>query len=136
MDLITFHEQRSWFLPTSWGGIDGDDPLRLGVEPDSRYHTQDVREVWFRGCHSDVGGGDVEQHTAAIPLRWLLQEAKAFGLEVRADAESALDQADPTGPLEIHEPLACGWLFTEYIPRLELDNSQRPPRRLFKSMAP
>jgi uncharacterized protein (DUF2235 family) len=129
---LALHEQRSWFIPTSWGGIDSDDTVGLGVEPDPRYLTQDVREVWFRGCHSDVGGGDVQQYTAAIPSRWMLREANACGLMVRADVTETLEQADTPGPLEIHESLTCGWLFAEYIPRWELDNSQRPPRRLFK----
>ena len=24
---------------------------------DPRYQTQTIVEIWFRGCHSDVGGG-------------------------------------------------------------------------------
>ena len=129
---LALHEKRSWFIPTSWGGIDGDDLVRLGVKPDPRYRTQDVREVWFCGSHSDVGGGDVEQNTAAIPLCWMLSEAKACGLKLNADGEKVLDQCDPAGPPETHESLKTGWLLTEYFPRWELDNSQRPPRRLFK----
>lgn len=40
--------------------------------------TTDVREVWFAGCHCDVGGGSVENGTrnslARIPLRWMIRE--------------------------------------------------------------
>ncbi|KAI0322401.1 hypothetical protein OF83DRAFT_1094151 [Amylostereum chailletii] len=38
----------------------------------------DVKEVWFVGCHSDVGGGavpDTDQYALAdIPLRWMVKE--------------------------------------------------------------
>ncbi|KAJ7481689.1 hypothetical protein FB451DRAFT_134549 [Mycena latifolia] len=38
----------------------------------------DVLEVWFAGCHCDVGGGSVQNDTrhslARIPLRWMIRE--------------------------------------------------------------
>jgi hypothetical protein len=38
----------------------------------------DVREVWFAGCHCDIGGGSVPNGTrnslARIPLRWMIRE--------------------------------------------------------------
>ncbi|KAJ7242632.1 hypothetical protein C8J57DRAFT_1084197, partial [Mycena rebaudengoi] len=38
----------------------------------------DVQEVWFAGCHCDVGGGSVLNGTrpnlAHIPLRWMIRE--------------------------------------------------------------
>ncbi|KAG2353991.1 hypothetical protein BDR07DRAFT_1342129 [Suillus spraguei] len=43
-----------------------------------------VEEVWFAGCHSDVGGGSVANGTrnslARIPLRWMIREI--FKLDV------------------------------------------------------
>ncbi|KAF8812681.1 hypothetical protein BYT27DRAFT_7182384 [Phlegmacium glaucopus] len=38
----------------------------------------DVDEVWFAGCHCDVGGGSIENGVkpclARIPLRWMIRE--------------------------------------------------------------
>jgi hypothetical protein len=38
----------------------------------------DIEEVWFAGCHCDVGGGAVKNETrhnlARIPLRWMIRE--------------------------------------------------------------
>ncbi|KAI0673866.1 hypothetical protein C8Q78DRAFT_1076827 [Trametes maxima] len=38
----------------------------------------DVKEVWFAGCHCDVGGGSVPDETthalSRIPLRWMIRE--------------------------------------------------------------
>ncbi|KAE9399827.1 hypothetical protein BT96DRAFT_820106 [Gymnopus androsaceus JB14] len=51
--------------------------------PENRYWKDpgamtDVEEVWFAGCHCDVGGGSVsnEETTslARIPLRWMIRE--------------------------------------------------------------
>ncbi|KAF9464083.1 hypothetical protein BDZ94DRAFT_1257527 [Collybia nuda] len=40
--------------------------------------TTDIEEVWFSGCHCDVGGGSVSNKTrnslARIPLRWMVRE--------------------------------------------------------------
>ncbi|KAJ3883885.1 hypothetical protein F5051DRAFT_390463 [Lentinula edodes] len=46
----------------------------------SEYNTTptDVQEVWFAGCHCDVGGGSVKNSTrhtlARISLRWMIRE--------------------------------------------------------------
>ncbi|KXN92070.1 hypothetical protein AN958_10122 [Leucoagaricus sp. SymC.cos] len=42
------------------------------------FFKTDVEEVWFAGCHCDVGGGSVPNDTrpnlAHIPLRWMIRE--------------------------------------------------------------
>lgn len=42
------------------------------------YKQTDVLEVWFMGCHADVGGGAVknkERHKLSqIPLRWMIRQ--------------------------------------------------------------
>jgi len=47
-------------------------------EYDHRPTTTNVREVWFAGCHCDVGGGSVANGTpnslARIPLRWMIRQ--------------------------------------------------------------
>lgn len=129
---LALAEQRSWFVPTSWGGIDGESLERMGVKPDDRYRGQDVQEVWFRGCHCDVGGGDAETATAEVPLQWMLCEAMACGLLLDPSADGLLSKQFPAAAMAIHESLRCGWLLAEYVPRWELDNSARPPKRYFK----
>lgn len=45
---------------------------------DEHFET-DVLEVWFAGCHADIGGGAVSNDTrhklAQIPLRWMIRQA-------------------------------------------------------------
>ncbi|TFK56427.1 hypothetical protein OE88DRAFT_1669809 [Heliocybe sulcata] len=42
------------------------------------WQKTDVLEVWFAGCHTDVGGGSVSNDTrhslARIPLRWMIRQ--------------------------------------------------------------
>lgn len=47
--------------------------------------VQDSRQVWFAGCHSDIGGGFVEEESALskYPLRWMLEQAADKGLRIR-----------------------------------------------------
>ncbi|KAG6871940.1 hypothetical protein C0995_014722 [Termitomyces sp. Mi166 len=41
-------------------------------------HSTDVEEVWFAGCHCDVGGGavknEVRNNLARISLRWMVRQ--------------------------------------------------------------
>ncbi|KAI0044657.1 hypothetical protein FA95DRAFT_1583670 [Auriscalpium vulgare] len=46
--------------------------------PSAEGYTTDVEEVWFAGCHCDVGGSavrdDAPHALANIPLRWMVRE--------------------------------------------------------------
>jgi uncharacterized protein (DUF2235 family) len=42
-------------------------------------------EVWFRGVHSDVGGGNDNHALNDIALRWMLHKAVATGLPMATD---------------------------------------------------
>jgi hypothetical protein len=53
-------------------------------------------EVWFRGVHSDVGGGNGNQQLNDIALKWMMSKAKAAQLPITDQDISAL-QPDPTG---------------------------------------
>ncbi|KAJ4487043.1 hypothetical protein C8J55DRAFT_558127 [Lentinula edodes] len=58
--------------------------IGLDVDPDVVDQTPtDVQEVWFAGCHCDIGGGAVKNDTrnslARIPLRWMIRECFKVG---------------------------------------------------------
>lgn len=47
--------------------------------------TPRVKEVWFAGCHSDIGGGstsNTELNNAAVPVLWMGNEAMVAGLKL------------------------------------------------------
>ncbi|KAH9854308.1 hypothetical protein C2E23DRAFT_68019 [Lenzites betulinus] len=78
--------------------------------------TTDVLEVWFAGCHCDVGGGsvtdDVPHTLARIPLRWMIRECfktdtgirfhgdllRAIGLDPAALHPHVADRPPPLAP--------------------------------------
>ncbi|KIY71582.1 hypothetical protein CYLTODRAFT_487175 [Cylindrobasidium torrendii FP15055 ss-10] len=55
----------------------------------------DVREVWFSGCHCDVGGGSVKNSTrnslARISLRWMVRECFLARTGIMFDTERLRD---------------------------------------------
>jgi len=57
---------------------------------DKREET-DVKEVWFAGCHCDIGGGSIPNGTphklSRIPLRWMIRECARTGSGVLFDPE-------------------------------------------------
>lgn len=60
-----------------------------------------VTEVWFRGVHGDVGGGNENTVRSNIALRWMLDRALDCGLpinKVKARKEK-YDKRDPKAPV-------------------------------------
>jgi uncharacterized protein (DUF2235 family) len=125
---LALDEQRSWFIPTSWSGIDSDPPP---LAPAKGCRRQDVEEIWFRGSHSDVGGGLEDDTASKAPLRWMLNEAARAGLTLSQEGWEATTRGDPDDVTPFPS-LTGGWLVSEYIPRWELDNNYQPPKRFFK----
>ena len=71
---MALDERRLSFLPTRLPGAD---------------------EVWFRGVHADVGGGNGNTGLTDIALKWMFSKAKAAKLPITDEDISAL-QPDPT----------------------------------------
>ncbi|EJC98191.1 uncharacterized protein FOMMEDRAFT_31962 [Fomitiporia mediterranea MF3/22] len=77
---LALDERRAKFIPnfklTDDGTLSRSD-FGTGEPQDPVLHARS-REVWFAGCHSDVGGGSVPHTTrnslARIPLRWMIRE--------------------------------------------------------------
>lgn len=48
------------------------------LDPDHQYAN--ICEVWFRGVHSDIGGGNENVARSNIALQWMLTQARTCGL--------------------------------------------------------
>jgi uncharacterized protein (DUF2235 family) len=135
---LALDEQRGWFEATSWGWLDSDHPdhREAGHEyPADRIDErdrllidqQDIQEVWFTGCHADVGGGNGNTATSDIALRWMLGEANAQGLRLNTDAEEfMLLPAEQERPAK-KESRNILWTLVERFERKGIDNSGRWP---------
>ncbi|KZP18957.1 hypothetical protein FIBSPDRAFT_1045887 [Athelia psychrophila] len=72
-------------------------PADVGLSEDAELDVTDVKEVWFSGCHADVGGGcvtdSVSLSLAQITLHWMLREVVASQCGIIFDNE-ALQRLD------------------------------------------
>ncbi len=57
---------------------------------------QSVKQVWFCGMHTDVGGGYKEQELSDIALDWMISEATQFGLRIYSNHKVQL-KPEPDG---------------------------------------
>lgn len=86
--------------------------------------NQDIKEVWFAGVHSDVGGSYPEDQSqlSRIALRWMLCEAERADLVVdqqekaRQIGKEPPEAPDPTG--EQHNSLHGFWWIAEVWPKI------------------
>jgi uncharacterized protein (DUF2235 family) len=101
---------------------------RLGPPPPEE-RPQDVKQVWFAGVHSDIGGGYAESESgpAKYPLGWLIGEAVTHGLlvnQARYD-RLVLGKAPGAGSPEEHQAtirdLFTGIASSVATPRSETD---------------
>lgn len=72
---VALDEKRASFAPTLWSKI----PAGC-----------DVKQIWFPGVHSDVGGGYLESGLSDRTLEWMMTEAKGRGLAIRPGGQKQL----------------------------------------------
>ncbi len=53
---------------------------------------QDIKQVWFCGAHTDVGGGYKDQELSDIPLVWMMQMAVKHGLRIYPEHKVKIKQ--------------------------------------------
>lgn len=95
-------ERRRDFEPSLW---------RQG--PDT---TSDVKQVWFEGVHSDVGGGYPETGLADTALLWMVREARAQGLGF--DLDSLADHLNTGSPALRHDSMRMLYRVSNVVRRV------------------
>jgi len=88
---LSLDERRAKFQPNFWK----EKQVHLGNhhnDADIIKTNTDVEEVWFAGCHCDVGGGSVSNRTrhslARIPLRWMIRECFKTGTGIMFNSDA------------------------------------------------
>jgi uncharacterized protein (DUF2235 family) len=124
---ITIDERRRMFRLNRWV-----DPQKYQSDPfePSTAVDQDIRQVWFAGVHSDVGGGypETESGPSKFPLIWMLAQAEAAGLRIDQALVNHLAWGLPMPPSKnvyvapsdtapLHNSLTAGWEILEWIPK-------------------
>jgi len=87
---LAIDERRKDFDRVEWG-TRGDHPERPRAGPEW------LQQVWFSGCHSDVGGSYLEEESrlSDIPFKWMLEAA--VSAQLKYDADVLRLYPDPTG---------------------------------------
>lgn len=89
---LAIHERRRAFSPAVWTTNDA--------------ATPDVKQVWFDGVHSDVGGGYKESALADRSLLWMMSEARGAGLIF---VDKRITDLVQTTPVRLHKSLTVAY---------------------------
>ncbi|MEU0541454.1 DUF2235 domain-containing protein [Nocardia sp. NPDC005978] len=121
---LALDERRRSFEPCLW---------EVPVELAEKYRRTDrVKQVWFEGVHSDIGGGYPECALSDITLRWMIAEAAAEGLAFDQSRLATL-LANCAGKPEherLHDSLSIGFRVLNF---LRLLRNPRSPRFFWDS---
>ena len=125
---ISIDEPRRMFRLNHWR-----DPQPFQPDPFDRSKDvpQDVRQVWFSGVHTDIGGAypEAESGLSKYPLLWMIDQAEAAGLETHPTLKSHLAAGAPGGPhdhfdyvppsptAQLHQSLIGPWWLLEALPK-------------------
>jgi uncharacterized protein (DUF2235 family) len=116
---VALDERRALFQMTGWASA----------------HI-DLKEVWFAGDHSDVGGGHKDGNSALADasLRWMLGEAWAAKVHLDPAARKCIEGVEARAAEAPRTSAKGTWqrltfLVPDCLPRVELDNHAYPPAR-------
>lgn len=123
---VSIDERRCYYRPNLWGDA---------------FPGQDLKQVWFTGVHSDVGGSYPEKESglSKMTLQWMLREAVANGLKVNARTAAAIlgeppplhwmqPQVQPNSEACIHKSLHGAWWILEFLPHRYVDRRGPKPK--------
>ena len=80
---LSIDEERKSFLPVIWNPVENDT-------------TGKMKQVWFSGVHTDVGGGYDEENLSNISLKWMLREATSKNLRIYEKSPAYIKLMDST----------------------------------------
>lgn len=110
---LAIDEKRVFFKPLLWG---------------NKYQKkQNIKEVWFSGVHSDIGGGYPEKESglAKIALKWMIDEATSKPFNLIKDngkynyyvlGENNTDYIAPDNSAVMHNSLKGFWKASQFLP--------------------
>jgi uncharacterized protein (DUF2235 family) len=93
------------------------------------HNGQDLKEVWFAGVHSDIGGGypEAESGLSKITLQWMARESgtaglifdqdeldRVLGIGMPGQGDENFVKPDYAGKL--HNSLTANWWILEFFP--------------------
>jgi uncharacterized protein (DUF2235 family) len=114
---VSIDERRCFFQKNLWG---------------EAFPHQTLKQVWFAGVHSDIGGSyyEPESGLSKLSLEWMMAEALGFGLKVDQTKAKAMlgdpqpsNRAVPDAKAKIHSSLTRWWWIAEFLPHRYYDEA-------------
>ncbi|WHO38094.1 DUF2235 domain-containing protein [Sphingobium sp. AP49] len=114
---LALDDERDSFWPLLWDEVnedrranapDADDAMRL------HFRTR-LKQVWFSGMHSDVGGGYPDESLSYVSLVWMMDEIGDRLRFVADEARRIRQFANPFGPM--HDSRQGLGVYYRYQPR-------------------
>jgi hypothetical protein len=108
---LALDDERDTFHPLLW-----DEVHERQLVSDQKVEPDRLRQVWFTGMHSDVGGGYSDDSLAHVSLVWMAREAQRAKLRLTQRAMEDFERlADPLGPM--HDSRSGVASYYRYQPR-------------------
>jgi uncharacterized protein (DUF2235 family) len=115
---LAIDEERKTFAPVLWDALGPGHP------------KEKMKQVWFCGVHTDVGGGYAEDNLSNISLRWMIREASEKGLIIyeKSDAYKTLKTApvNPDGIMHNEQKEFPGSLFKRAVRNWDKNSHGEP----------
>ena len=108
---LSIDDRRDAFLPLPWDELFEKQEVESGRVPPNR-----LRQVWFAGMHSDVGGGYSDETLSFVSLVWMIDQFKIPDTRFIGPTELRIRQMkNAFGP--IHDSRRGAGMFYRYQPR-------------------
>jgi uncharacterized protein (DUF2235 family) len=121
---LAIDERRRIFWPRLWAG------------PSHLAESGRVRQVWFEGFHSDVGGGVALTGLSDTTLLWMAAEATRQGLAFNHALLSEYLTASSTSAAERHDSMNPGYRLANLLMRNPFARSSKAFRKGWRTMTP
>lgn len=106
------------------------------------YEPQEIKQAWFPGDHSDVGGGNKNEHNSALTLEWVARAAERSGLVFDESIWQEIERAKKQDWSISSSPAPLWWIAgskrravgvldgdTAFIHRAGLDRAEIPEHK-------
>jgi uncharacterized protein (DUF2235 family) len=125
---LSLDDERDAFWPLLW-----DEVIEAELIDKGRVTRDRLKQVWFAGVHSDVGGGYPDESLSYVSLLWMMDELGPDVDFLQPFVQRARDLANPYGPT--HDSRSGVAAYYRYQPR-KITAFEHPPSVSTLSLRP